>query len=34
MLPEMLGITIPVALLFSVSSVFGRMTGVERDRGA
>ena len=27
MLPEMLGITIPVALLFSVSSVFGRMTG-------
>jgi len=27
MLPEMLGITIPVAMLFSVSSVFGRMTG-------
>jgi len=27
MLPEMLGITIPVAMLYSVSSVFGRMTG-------
>jgi lipopolysaccharide export system permease protein len=27
MLPEMLGITIPVAMLFSVSFVFGRMTG-------
>ena len=27
MLPEMLGITIPVAMLFAVSSVFGRMTG-------
>src|SRR3990172_1582950 len=27
MLPEVLGITIPVAMLFSVSSVFGRMTG-------
>ena len=26
-LPEMLGITIPVAMLYSVSSVFGRMTG-------
>jgi lipopolysaccharide export system permease protein len=28
MLPEMLGITIPVAMLYSVSSVFGRMTGM------
>jgi len=27
MLPEMLGITIPVAMLYAVSSVFGRMTG-------
>lgn len=27
MLPEMLGITIPAAMLYSVSSVFGRMTG-------
>jgi lipopolysaccharide export system permease protein len=27
LLPEMLGITIPVALLLAVSSVFGRMTG-------
>jgi lipopolysaccharide export system permease protein len=27
MVPEMFGITIPVAMLFSVSSVFGRMTG-------
>jgi lipopolysaccharide export system permease protein len=27
MLPEILGITIPVAMLFSVCSVFGRMTG-------
>ena len=27
MLPEMLGIAIPVAMLYSVSSVFGRMTG-------
>ena len=27
MLPEMLGITLPAAMLFSVSSVFGRMTG-------
>jgi len=27
MLPEMLGITIPGAMLYSVSSVFGRMTG-------
>jgi lipopolysaccharide export system permease protein len=27
MLPEMLGITIPVAMLYSVSSVYGRMTG-------
>jgi lipopolysaccharide export system permease protein len=27
MLPEMLGITISVAMLYSVSSVFGRMTG-------
>ena len=27
MLPEMLGITIPVSMLFSVCSVFGRMTG-------
>jgi len=27
LLPEMLGITIPVAMLYSVSSVFGRMTG-------
>lgn len=27
MLPEMLGITIPVAMLFAVCSVFGRMTG-------
>ncbi|MCE5267457.1 MAG: LptF/LptG family permease [Planctomycetaceae bacterium] len=26
-LPEVLGITIPVAMLYSVSSVFGRMTG-------
>ncbi len=26
-LPEMLGITIPVAMLFAVSIVFGRMTG-------
>ena len=26
-MPEMLGITIPVAMLYSVSSVFGRMTG-------
>ena len=26
-LPEMLGITIPAAMLYSVSSVFGRMTG-------
>jgi lipopolysaccharide export system permease protein len=28
MLPEMLGITLPVAMLYSVSSVFGRMTGM------
>ncbi|MBN1393910.1 MAG: LptF/LptG family permease [Pirellulales bacterium] len=27
MLPEMLGITIPAAMLYAVSSVFGRMTG-------
>jgi lipopolysaccharide export system permease protein len=27
MLPEMLGITLPAAMLFSVCSVFGRMTG-------
>lgn len=27
MLPEMFGITIPVAMLYAVSSVFGRMTG-------
>ncbi len=27
MMPEMLGITIPVAMLYAVSSVFGRMTG-------
>ena len=27
LMPEILGITIPVAMLFSVSSVFGRMTG-------
>ena len=27
MLPEMLGITIPASMLFSVCSVFGRMTG-------
>jgi lipopolysaccharide export system permease protein len=27
MLPEMLGITFPVAMLYSVSNVFGRMTG-------
>ena len=27
MLPEILGITIPVSMLFSVCSVFGRMTG-------
>jgi lipopolysaccharide export system permease protein len=27
MLPEMLGITIPVAMLYAVSNVFGRMTG-------
>lgn len=27
MLPEILGITIPAAMLYSVSSVFGRMTG-------
>ena len=27
MLPEMLGITLPVAMLYAVSSVFGRMTG-------
>jgi lipopolysaccharide export system permease protein len=27
MLPAMLGITIPVAMLYAVSSVFGRMTG-------
>ncbi len=27
MIPEMLGITIPVAMLYAVSSVFGRMTG-------
>jgi lipopolysaccharide export system permease protein len=28
MLPEMLGITIPVAMLYAVSSAFGRMTGM------
>jgi len=28
MLPEMLGITLPVAMLFAVSCVFGRMTGM------
>jgi lipopolysaccharide export system permease protein len=28
LLPEMFGITIPVAMLFAVSSVFGRMTGM------
>jgi lipopolysaccharide export system permease protein len=27
LMPEMLGITIPVAMLYAVSSVFGRMTG-------
>jgi lipopolysaccharide export system permease protein len=27
MMPEMLGITIPVAMLYAVSNVFGRMTG-------
>ena len=27
LLPEMFGITIPVAMLYAVSSVFGRMTG-------
>jgi lipopolysaccharide export system permease protein len=27
MLPEMLGITLPVAMLYAVSNVFGRMTG-------
>jgi len=27
MLPEMLGITLPVAMLYAVSSAFGRMTG-------
>jgi lipopolysaccharide export system permease protein len=27
LLPQMLGITIPVAMLYAVSSVFGRMTG-------
>ncbi len=27
LIPEMLGITIPVAMLYAVSSVFGRMTG-------
>jgi len=27
MLPEILGITLPVAMLYAVSSVFGRMTG-------
>jgi lipopolysaccharide export system permease protein len=28
MLPEMLGITLPVAMLYAVSNVFGRMTGM------
>jgi lipopolysaccharide export system permease protein len=28
MLPEMLGITLPVSMLYAVSSVFGRMTGM------
>jgi lipopolysaccharide export system permease protein len=27
MLPEILGITLPASMLFSVCSVFGRMTG-------
>ena len=31
MLPEILGITIPVSMLFSVCSVFGRMTGPTRS---